>query len=94
MDIKLKRALEHWICGLIDYPRFALNLIDGLKDNNKSEIKSNIILNGKAYDLNITLKEKAHNITVTLDIDTDEALNKINELKKETGTLDLSVNRE
>ena len=91
LENKEKRQLEHWIHGLIDYPRFALDLINRLNDNNKSEIKSSIILNGKAYDLNITLKEKVPDITVTVDIDTDPVLNKINELKKETWTLDLSI---
>ena len=94
MKGKERRQLEHWIDGLIGYPSFAWNLIDGLNDNNKSEVKSSIILNGKAYDLNITLKEKEPNITVTVDIDTEPVLDKIKELKKETGALDLSVNRE
>ena len=81
MDVKVKRVLEHWILGLIDYPRFARSLIDGLKDDTESKVKSTITVDGKVYELNIILKEKPSDITITVDVDTEPALNKINELK-------------
>ena len=85
MDVKVKRVLEHWILGLIDYPRFARNLIDGLKVNTESKVKSTITLNDKFYELNISLKEKkplGAEPPIMIKLDGEDIYRKIQELNK------------
>lgn len=94
MDLNIRKTLDYWINGIINHNHFTYGLIKDLDENGKANVNSTITIDDHVYDLNITLKEKPSDIKITVDIDTEPALNKIKKLKKETEALDLSITRE
>lgn len=104
---KKREMLENWVYGLFGFEERTFivirKLIKDLLDNDFTGFKSEYIdySDGETYQLNLEIKKiennepkKLANPSITVKIDAEEALNKIKELKKETGALDLSVNRE
>lgn len=85
MDIGIRRSLEHWIKGIIDYPSFAHNLIKKLDDANRSSVRSSFAVDGIVYDLTITLrKRKQGDVPITVNVDSEKVLEGLKKLDDST----------